>query len=543
MELSNGYIFQVGKIRNDSGEDMIELDRLVTAARSIVVFAGMEDDEDIYMVGCPATGIWKRVSQWDVLIDETLPELSQVLADQMTKDFGCQVSSDIVADSLASVLEEDEDGIMDALSGDVTVEFSDSHYFESADIGKSFCLKYSLSDLDDQGWEMDDVGHLIVPGEDGPINALDDPLAVLSFNNDDEYELDYTVVIYGISDSQETVTSVSEVSRLVQQAEARFQNGDSQEGANLLQQAINKSISSADYSACARLLAIKRYFPSNSQALKLLKTSVYKAVTTADFCTLAEIAASEDLLGSAKMGSHMLQGAMAKVASFGDAYQVAETAITLFGFRKIARKYIERAFDEFARSDEQKEQCVRFAFKMIWDADLAEEMVAKAGLQIDLREAEEDTGYDAGNVRSDSEVVQNIIHEIRCELDCIIDEEAGRFQQSGSFKVHPDYGPAKFYLDRVEGNYEMSLQNLVHHMMYQDGHYRKILNDRQYEEMESTVKNYPDAVYGPDSEEENFEQLQNVLDTIHYESIVNVAKELRGLGFDVSAFEEYLNED
>jgi len=378
MELSMGYILQVGKIKDSCGEEMIELDNLVTPALSIVVFSGMDDDEDIYMVGSPSTRTWKQCS-WEDLTDLILPELGAVLAKEMVEVFGGEVSSELVAGSLSSALDEDEDGIANAGGEGMAVGFLDSHYFESSDAGQSFCMKYTLYDLDEQGWELNGDGELIVPNEDEPINVLDDPLSMLSFNDDDEYEPGFTVVVYGESDRQELKASVSEV--------------------------------------------------------------------------------------------------------------------------------------------------------------------AKAGLQIELSGGSVGAGYDPENVRPDSEVVKDIIDEIRSELDSIIDEDVDEFRGSGNFKVRPDYGPAKFYLDRIEGNYEMSLQNLVHHMMYQDGHYRKILNDRQYAEMESVVNDFPDTIYGPDSEEENYEQLQNVLDTIHYEMIANVGRELRTHGFEVDAFDEYLTED
>ena len=65
----------------------------------------------------------------------------------------------------------------------------------------------------------------------------------------------------------------------------------------------------------------------------------------------------------------------------------------------------------------------------------------------------------------------------------------------GTFKVRLNYGPGKFYLDRVEGSYEYSLQNLIHHMLWEDGHYVSFLNARQLKEVEEIVNDEPNGIY------------------------------------------------
>jgi len=133
-----------------------------------------------------------------------------------------------------------------------------------------------------------------------------------------------------------------------------------------------------------------------------------------------------------------------------------------------------------------------------------------------------------------------IVKEINNILEKNITENVGFFRKDDSFKVRPGYGYDKFYLDRIDGSYDMSLQGLIHHIMYEEGFYKKILNDKEYAEMEVVIAEYPESIYGPTDEDENYEDLQEKLDSIYWESITFVGKKLLGLGFDVEeTFSEY----
>ena len=134
----------------------------------------------------------------------------------------------------------------------------------------------------------------------------------------------------------------------------------------------------------------------------------------------------------------------------------------------------------------------------------------------------------------------NIETEIVKTLAKIIFENLENFRATESFKVRPGYGYDKFYLDWVEGSYDMSLQGLIHYIMYEDGFYKKILNNSQYADMEKVIEDCPESIYGPTDEDENYEELQEELDSIYWESITFVGKKLLGLGFDVEeTFSEY----
>ena len=137
---------------------------------------------------------------------------------------------------------------------------------------------------------------------------------------------------------------------------------------------------------------------------------------------------------------------------------------------------------------------------------------------------------------------EKIIEKITGLLGEIINSNVEYFQTEDSFKVRPDYGYAKFYLDWIDGSYDMSLQGLIHYIMYEEGIYSQFLNHRQYADLEKVIKEFPEAIYSPDSEDEDYETLQyEILDRIYAESIEFVGRRLIELGFDVKeTFSEYL---
>tara|TARA_X000001036_G_scaffold377954_1_gene368029 strand:+ start:83 stop:601 length:519 start_codon:yes stop_codon:yes gene_type:complete len=121
------------------------------------------------------------------------------------------------------------------------------------------------------------------------------------------------------------------------------------------------------------------------------------------------------------------------------------------------------------------------------------------------------------------------------------------FLSENNFKVRPGYGPNKFYLDRVEGSYEYSLQNLIHHMLWEDGHYESVLNTRQLKDVENIVNDEPNGIYGvagdvdtlSDSEYEEDVVVQESIDLIYFEVIQHVGSLLEE--FDFFDATDYVN--
>ena len=123
-------------------------------------------------------------------------------------------------------------------------------------------------------------------------------------------------------------------------------------------------------------------------------------------------------------------------------------------------------------------------------------------------------------------------------LEKIIDENRNNFKEQGDFVVRPGIAYDRFDLTAIDGSYDMSLAGLVHHFLYEKGHYEKMLPDNEFEECENIVKNYPENIYGPEDDE----NIQSNLDELHHVARQTVGKKLKSLGFEIpDEFEEILD--
>ena len=123
-------------------------------------------------------------------------------------------------------------------------------------------------------------------------------------------------------------------------------------------------------------------------------------------------------------------------------------------------------------------------------------------------------------------------------LEKIIDENRDNFKEQEDFVVRPDIAYDRFDLTAIDGSYDMSLAGLVHHFLYEKGHYEKMLPDNEFEECENIVKNYPENIYGPEDDE----NIQSNLDELHHVARQTVGKKLKSLGFEIpDEFEEILD--
>jgi hypothetical protein len=132
------------------------------------------------------------------------------------------------------------------------------------------------------------------------------------------------------------------------------------------------------------------------------------------------------------------------------------------------------------------------------------------------------------------------------KLNDIINSNIGEFKTSGSFKVRPGYGYDKFYLDRIEGSYDMSLQSLIHYILLEEGIYESQLGQERFAEVKRLREVCPEAIYSisADNEENTLDYVriqENFLDVIYGEGIRFVGSRLKSLGFEVEAvFRDYL---
>lgn len=138
---------------------------------------------------------------------------------------------------------------------------------------------------------------------------------------------------------------------------------------------------------------------------------------------------------------------------------------------------------------------------------------------------------------------QSIAAEVITYLDQVIDNNIDDFEPDGSYKVRPDYGYAKFYLDSVEGSYDMSLQGLIHYIMNDEEIYEKFLSDAQLDGVRDCIENYPEAIYSVDTREGNGEEVETLLDEVYYRCICHVARRLKKAGLNVDAFSDFLDEE
>lgn len=134
--------------------------------------------------------------------------------------------------------------------------------------------------------------------------------------------------------------------------------------------------------------------------------------------------------------------------------------------------------------------------------------------------------------------VQAVIENLKNYFSEEIKEGKEVFLKEESFKVRPGYGPDKFYLDRVQGSYEYSLQNLIHHILWEEDYYESFLNSRQLKDVKKVVDAEPDGIYGTginddlsDSEYEEDEVAQESIDIIYFQVIQHVGSLLQEFEF------------
>jgi hypothetical protein len=147
--------------------------------------------------------------------------------------------------------------------------------------------------------------------------------------------------------------------------------------------------------------------------------------------------------------------------------------------------------------------------------------------------------------KSDLPSYESIVEAVCKTLKDIIKDFAPHFKEEGSFKVRPGFGYDKFYLDWIDGSYDMSLQSLIHYILYEKGHYKKFLSKTQLKDLENVIKDYPDSIYSPSDNDADYEAIQyDILDPVYSECIRFVGRELIKKGFDVrSTFSDYFEDD
>lgn len=127
-------------------------------------------------------------------------------------------------------------------------------------------------------------------------------------------------------------------------------------------------------------------------------------------------------------------------------------------------------------------------------------------------------------------------------LDRIIAENTESLSRMDYMTRPKGYGYEKFYLNQVDGSYDMSLQALIHYIMAEENIYYQILNEDQYAKCMKVITDEPEAIYYPEGDSDEDIETQDLLDTIYYRSIAYTGKKLIAMGLNVSHdFIDYLN--
>jgi hypothetical protein len=135
-----------------------------------------------------------------------------------------------------------------------------------------------------------------------------------------------------------------------------------------------------------------------------------------------------------------------------------------------------------------------------------------------------------------------IVSVVYQKLFEIVYDNFEAIQDMKDYRLRPGYGYDKFYINKVEGGNECSLQGLIHYILFEDHIYREILNDNQYDCCKELIKNNPYDIYYPCGDSYDDIEVREVLDYIYSRTIINIAYFLISVGFDVKYdFRKYLN--
>ena len=124
--------------------------------------------------------------------------------------------------------------------------------------------------------------------------------------------------------------------------------------------------------------------------------------------------------------------------------------------------------------------------------------------------------------------MREIEKDLKKFLETLIEKNKKSLKE-GNFVVSPDIAYDRFCIIAISGSYNMSLPGLVHHFLYEKGHYKKLLPPEEFKQCERIVKNEPEGIYGPDDNE----SVQSDLDELHSTAIAVVGEKLISLKIQI----------
>ena len=109
-----------------------------------------------------------------------------------------------------------------------------------------------------------------------------------------------------------------------------------------------------------------------------------------------------------------------------------------------------------------------------------------------------------------------------------IKDNKSKWKKDKNFYLQTKFG--EFDITRIQGSFDGALNGLIHHYLYNSGHYKKFLDAKDFKNCEKVIKNDPGSIYQPEDNSEVEEKMNQLHDNIP----VFVKSELEGAGFDIS---------
>ncbi len=139
-------------------------------------------------------------------------------------------------------------------------------------------------------------------------------------------------------------------------------------------------------------------------------------------------------------------------------------------------------------------------------------------------------------------IVEKIIADLNDELLDIIEDYEEDFthyvETYHGLKIRVDYGPGKFYLNWVDfhGTYEYTIQNLIHHIMWEKDYYKRFLSEDQLVEVQKVIEDDRDNIY-----KSSDSKIQSTLDRIYETVIIETAIRFKNREyFSNGEFEDFI---
>ena len=141
-------------------------------------------------------------------------------------------------------------------------------------------------------------------------------------------------------------------------------------------------------------------------------------------------------------------------------------------------------------------------------------------------------------------IVEKIIADLNDELLDIIEDYEEDFthyvETDHGLKIRVDYGPGKFYLNWVDwhGTYEYTIQNLIHHIMWEKDYYKRFLSEDQLEEVQKVIEDDRDNIY-----KSSDSKIQSTLNRIYETVIIETAIRFKDREyFSNEKFEDFIRD-